>query len=403
MGFNSAERMSNLRLYIVGIVISTFPIFSLYSINHMSVSFLMMLMCYVFVVPNKLYALNSKYVTSIRVLAFALALLSLNGLTIGYQGFSLVFAVIMLLLTMFVYLPIIGASNQQITYRCLSVIGYLCCFVAFYQLYSTITGAPYFNGRLPYFELDSSIAGWMENNFGFRINSLFSEPSYFSIYLLPIFAYSLKNKFYINSVFFGLGIVLSSSSMGILCMAGVVIYEMVYKKGIQNRDYKSLFIVSLAVVLIVFIIQRNQEVISILQRSSSKIEEIGEGSGESRLFGGRELFWMLPTKESLFGVGLSQMENYFKMRGIIIPNYANTPVTVLINSGIVGLFCLLVFYYKVFMLSKKNDTIIYFLIFLAISCADPLLYNQRFYHLLFFVYFMGNTQYAACNKSEENH
>ena len=374
----------------IGLVIATCPILSLYSIRHISVSFILMLFCYIFFIRKRLIALTSKYTKAIWAFALEIALISLNGLLLNYIGDSLILAIIMLLVGVVVYLPVMHESDKLITYYCFVAVAYICCIVAFYQFFATITGATYFSGRFEFLELDSSVVDWMPGSFGFRFNSLFSEPSYFAIYMLPIFAFSLKNNHYINSIFFGIGIILSSSSMGILCLPALVMYELVFKKGMLKRDYKSIIIIGVLVLIVVNIFQKNENIIGVLHRSTNKIERINS-DGDSRLFGGIELYSELPSKESLFGVGLAQMANYFEMHGKSIPNYANTPVTILINCGAVGFLCLLIFYFRVFSISLKNNNLSFFFLLVAISCADPLIYNQRFYHLIYFIYFMiGN-------------
>lgn len=98
---------------------------------------------------------------------------------------------------------------------------------------------------------------------------------------------------------------------------------------------------------------KNENIIGVLHKSTNKIESINS-EGDSRLCSGIELFSELHSKESLFGVGLAQMANYFEMHGKPIPNYANTPVTILINCGAVGFLCLLIFYFRVYRISLKK-------------------------------------------------
>ena len=191
---------------------------------------------------------------------------------------------------------------------------------------------------------------------------------------------------------------MSSSSTGIIGLVLVLIYEICYKNLYLNKDYKSLLlIIGIALVGIYFFLQ-NAELVGMFLRSSNKITEISSGNSDDRLFGGIDLFYELSLKESMLGVGLSQMGNYFFMNGHRnVANYANTIVYTLLNSGIIGLIFLLVFYYRTYKLSQKYGNFAVFLIFLAVSCIDPILFNQRFFHFIYFIYFVN------CNLLSKQH
>lgn len=384
--------------YFMGFTIASAPILSLYRLGPISVSLYLMLFCYLFLVHDKLYCFKRNKCMPIWHLALVLAFLSINGLFLPYAGYGVLFSILMMLIETFMLLPIMASCSRQAALRSYMLIGYICCFVAIYQCYSDIVGLPHYSGRFEFLELDSSVSGWMEDSFGYRFNSLFSEPSYFAIYLLPLVAYSLISHCYINATIFSFCLILSSSSTGIIGLVLVLIYEICYKNLYLNKDYKSLLlIIGIALVGIYFFLQ-NAELVGMFLRSSNKITEISSGNSDDRLFGGIDLFYELSLKESMLGVGLSQMGNYFFMNGHRnIANYANTIVYTLLNSGIIGLIFLLVFYYRTYKLSQKYGNFAVFLIFLAVSCIDPILFNQRFFHFIYFIYFVN------CNLLSKQH
>ena len=102
------------------------------------------------------------------------------------------------------------------------------------------------------------------------------------------------------------------------------------------------------------------------------------------------LFSEYSIKESLFGVGIGQLQNYFSERGIAIYNYSNSLVLSLLNLGILGFMGTLFYFMQLLMHSVKNHTMVYWLILTLVFSIDSVLFGQRFYYLLFFPLFMGD-------------
>ena len=381
--------MKRFRDIFIGFILASAPILSLYRIGPLSVSLWLTLIAFIFLVKDKQYCLKPNGTRPILRLAGILCVLSLNGMLLGYKGMSLVYSIIIILLEGFTFLALMGASNPKVTLLFYRLIGYLCCLTAVYQCFVTISGLPHFTGRIPFLELDSSVAGWMKESWGFRFNSLFSECSYFAIFLLPLFAYSIKTKRYLDSLIYGFSLVLSSSTTGIFGICIVLLYEICYINVIRKREFKALIVIGLFVVVAGYFIVRNQEVLTMLLRTSNKVSELNEGASDDRLFGGVNLFFELPFKEQIFGVGLNQLANYFKMNGKDIPNYANTIVSALVNNGVIGLFFWIFYFINIFKISQRNNNQVFFYLYFAVSCADPLTFNHRFYQFLYFIVFIN--------------
>lgn len=381
--------MIRYRDFFIGFIITSAPILSLYRIGPLSVTLWLTLIAFIFLVKDKQYCLKPNGTRHIWKLAVILIFLSLNGILLGYKGLSLVFSIIILLLESFTFLSVMGASNPHVSLKFYRFIGYLCCIAAVYQCFVTISGLPHFTGRIPFLELDSSVPGWMKESWGFRFNSLFSECSYFAIFLLPLFAYSVKTKMYLDSAIYGFSLVLSSSTTGLFGIFIVFVYEICYINVIKKREFKVLIVIGLFAIVAGYFVVRNQEILTMLLRTTNKVSELNEGTSDDRLFGGINLFFELPFKEQIFGVGINQFANFFKMNGKDIPNYANTFVSALVNSGIIGLSVWLLFFFKMFKIAKRNKNQIFFYLYLAVSCADPITFNHRFYQFLYFILFVN--------------
>lgn len=317
----------------------------------------------------------------IRYYTLFTLLLSLNGFLLDYPSGSLFFSILSAVLTFVFYSAVFCDSDFAISKKYLYIGGYICCAVLLYQVVCEILGLPHFTGELPFF--NNLLGDWPEETFGYRFNSLFSEPSYFAIYMLPLVVMAMRDKNLIAAWIFGVFIVLSSSSLGIVTLVACIAYEIIF--GLKGKKSKllGLAIIAIVVFFTFYIISRSEALMAFIELSQRKFERIEDGESDLRLIGYLSLYNTLPLKESIFGVGLAQMGNYFKN----IFNYSNTPVTTLINSGLIGFIILIVFWIQLFVKSKKKRCFTYFLVFLAVSFADPLIFSDRYYYLLYFILF----------------
>lgn len=317
----------------------------------------------------------------VRYYTFFTLLLSFNGFLLSYPSDSLIFSIISAVLTFVFYSAVFCDSDFAISKKYLYIGGYCCCAVLLYQVICEILGLPHFTGELPFF--NNLLGAWPEETYGYRFNSLFSEPSYFAIYMLPLVVMAIRDRNLIASWVFGAFIVLSSSSLGIVTLVACIAFEVVF--GLKGKKSKLLGFAIIAIVGLVtfYIVSKSEALMTFIELSQHKFERIEEGESDLRLIGYLSLYNTLPQKESIFGVGLAQMGNYFRN----IYNYSNTPVTTLINSGFIGLIILIVFWVQLFVKSKAKRCITYFLVFLAVSFADPLIFSDRYYYLLYFILF----------------
>jgi hypothetical protein len=241
------------------------------------------------------------------------------------------------------------------------------------------------SGRIPFLDL-LDYASFISSTFGFRFNSFFQEPSYFAIYVLPLFAYSLGNKRYFLSFIFFFSLILSSSSLAILGSFLIIGYYI-----ILNKNYR-LKIISLLIVFSIlnYVFMINSLIYeAFILRSLDKFNSIFVDSS-IRFTGQVELFNLLPNINKLFGVGINQLQNYFGLFDINIPNYSNSFVIILFTTGIIGFFFYILFFLILFGLAlSKNNRLIYFLILLSVASIDYFVYNPFFFYLLSFIFLRG--------------
>lgn len=387
---------SNIKMMtqLAGVLIALFPILAPYSVGVFRLNWILGAL---FVVLGLYKGLNpadlfSKKCWMKPLICYTLIswLLSINGFYVLENASQLLNAEIAVVAELVVYVVLWHYSDIERTVKYANLFGYVCCGYAIFQMLMSITGNTVPLGKLPLLDISTE---WVEDVWGFRFNSLFSEPSYFAIYLLPIFLYNFLNKRWVNSAVFGISILLSSSSLGIIAMCVVVLLHLIStgrKKKLEKRTLIIIVAVLGVFILLITVVPAFNRLVS---RSFRKIGEIftsildGSIKENIRLFGYGYMFEDLPLKEQLLGVGNAQLQNYFAERGVSVYNYSNSFVLSLLNFGVIGLIVFLAFIGNVFRWSYKNKTILFFLILFLALAVDSLLFSYRYYWLLYFVFF----------------
>lgn len=258
-----------------------------------------------------------------------------------------------------------------------NIVGCVCCIFLVVQAMCLILGMEPPNGKIPGLSLIDH-AGWVESTWGFRLNSVFQEPSYFAIFILPILVVALEEKKYKLAILYIFSLFMSSSSLGIIGAICVVVYFFI----IKERKMGTFFLLLVCLIVIHSIAYANVDYYrSSFQQSLNKIQNIGIDS-QSRLTGHINLFFQLPDINKLFGVGMGQLQNYFATQGVFVSNYSNAFVITLINTGIVGSIIFIVFQLYYFINSKNK---LFILIFIGICAIDAFMYSSFFYYILTFV------------------
>ncbi|PLR85414.1 O-antigen ligase family protein [Bacillus sp. V33-4] len=267
-------------------------------------------------------------------------------------------------------------------------LGITSCILLFIQAIFIARGSEPPSGRL--FSMDLlDYAGFVSTTWGFRLNSLFSEPSYFAIYILPLLALSMSKKKYKLSLLYIISLVLSSSTLGIVGAAVVIVYYLL----IEEKNIK-LFISILCLTLILHWVFYNTIPYynMSVNRSFEKISMIKEGHSDNRLYGQAYLYNHLPVIKQIVGVGVNQLQNYFSNRFPNIANYSNSFIITLINTGLIGLIAYVLFIIKTITFAPKRKRLVYAIIFLLVAATDYFIYNHNFFYLLAFIYLQEETR-----------
>lgn len=380
-----------------GVIIALFPIFAPYDMFGISIDYILgflFVLCHL--VSRRSFAFLPKTRSLVTYTCVSL-FLSLNGFFLLKNTSNLINSEIGIVLDLIIYMTLWYYSDIDVTMKCCNFVGYICCGYAIVQVCSVVAGKPVPLGQLPFFELAT---GWVPSVWGFRFNSLFSEPSYFSIYLLPLFVYNLLERKRLNAALFACFIVLSSSSLGIISLV-LVLLARFFGNDISIKKRIVLILLCVVGAGLVGAAMTNMPILrSFVSRSCDKIKEIilsisdGSYAEDIRLGGYLYLFEELPIKEQLFGVGSSQLQNYFSERGLFVYNYSNSFVLSLLNFGLLGFVVFLFFLMNMLWVAKKEKTILFWIILILSFAVDSLLFSYRYYWLVYFIMFSNRRKEA---------
>ena len=310
--------------------------------------------------------------------------LSLNGLFILNDTAALINSLLALILDLIIYIIAWENTDFSLFIKYGRLLGVVCCLYAAYQMIMQISGHYVPLGKLPFLDIGT---GWVSEIWSFRFNSLFSEPSYFAIYLLPLFAYHLINSKWGYTLLFLSFIIVSSSSLGIVISLAVIFWYTIVEEGIIKKRYRRvatvLFLCGLVLLAFLTVPFLNR----FFSLTLNKLFDINSGVSDSRLLGYIEYFNYLEVKEQFLGVGIAQLKNYFAERGISIANYSNSLVLTLLNFGIIGLVFLVGFLFSSVKEAVRRKSVVFLLICFLVFMVDSILFSGRFYYLIYFVWY----------------
>lgn len=383
------------------IMISIIPVISPYSIGRIPVvvllGFLFILLC---ICKQGSFKIKiTKTYTSLFALVISIILMSINGFLILDNTSMLINSVVLLVYNVILFTSLFDYSDVQLTVKMCTIVGiFACCFAAF-QFFMKVLGNTVPMGQLPFFSISS---GWVSEIWGYRFNSIFSEPSFFAMYLLPLFAYYLFDSNWVKTGIFAFFMILSSSSLGIIIMIAVVIYYVFFVKGGLKKRLNLIIMLTITFAIIVLLFSFIPELNKLFLATQGKIGEIASGEGDSLRLGGYASFFdIYPFKEKMFGIGLNQFQNYMKQLGFNVKNYSNAFVIMILTTGVIGFLSLVLYILDLFRISIRNRNTVFFVVLVLVMASDYVLLNYRFFYLVFFVYHIKYCNYIENHKKSQ--
>lgn len=266
------------------------------------------------------------------------------------------------------------------------------------QLLFTSIGITIFDGKMPFLEL-SEYDEWFPvidvNTGDIRAHAFFQECSYFGLYTLPVFAYSLKTKHKKSAFLLALCSIASTSLVSVLGTCIIFAYFIFEPQSNGKKISKKLKAIgSLALVIaIVLILYASVDSIRnaanyLLGRTGSIFSDLRNermGTAKIRIIGYATRFVDYPIELKIFGVGANQFSKYLNVTA-----YSNVVVSILLNYGIVGLFIFILFLVQAYRKTPKEYRI-YCLPFVIMCFSDYQWNNWYFFYLItWFIKISGN-------------
>ena len=225
--------------------------------------------------------------------------------------------------------------------------------------------------------LPCDTSSWYDG--GNRPCGLFPEPSVYAYYMLPVLFLALQRKHVRTALLFSACIVISTSTLGILCCALLWFWYLL----IQIKDVRKCAIYCVALVLAAGVLFETQ----IAGIAFEKIVTT-DYMNSPRLTRGWFIFLNLDFWEQLFGIGFNNLQYYIDSGRVMLTDYASSVVSfenrayvtsvyqVLIGYGVIGF--LLYFVPFVRQLLKERGSRILLVLFLALSLAQTMFFSMNF-------------------------
>ncbi|MDJ8956148.1 hypothetical protein PTN56_10235 [Clostridium perfringens] len=248
-------------------------------------------------------------------------------------------------------------------YRFFVILATLYIFFQIIIFYST---GRYISGIVPFLRVTNSFYSYNESvkmfTFFFRPGSLFMEPGYYAIFVLPYLAYCLffydktSYKNIILALYIFSGLFLSTSGQGIII--GSLLFVIFILKNLLNLRNKTInikiFLIGIILICIsIYLIDSNE----MLQKSISRLFIGDQASSNSRIFNGFIMYSKLDFLHKIIGVGYGNVGNFLVSNGlsdlsIEMSDYMNSIATISISLGLIGI---IIFFILIINLFRKAN------------------------------------------------
>lgn len=322
---------------------------------------------------------------------FGMAILTLFGL-LGTSGTSMSIAyknVVIWTVYAFLVMYMWKFCDRERFFVWAERIALICVAIVLLQFVLGNLGASMWDGKIPGLSLSKydGWSGYIDRNTGeIRPCGIFQEASYVGIYLLIVYAYSLKNNRVIKALIYALAMILSTSMVAIVGAALVTVYMLLFTNNyvVEKRTKRKIVAVMCAgIVVVIYLISSNDYVQNLWAYVSRRIFSFSSdlrgtrmGSTKWRLLGNIYLFENYNLWQKIFGFGAQQYARYFA-----VINYSNNFVNIILNYGLVGLGLFIGALIKLFRSIDKNN-IVYLVITMIIFLTDQQWFNWFFFYLL---------------------
>ncbi|WP_341961926.1 hypothetical protein NM897_02160 [Planococcus maritimus] len=357
------------------IAIILFPVLDLYEIfTNLSLGFMILatLVC-VEIVKNPKYT-NMNF----KLLVVMIILIIMNILVgaMNYSNFTSTLnnsLEILMFTFLAIFLCVPGKVMGEKLYYYGKIFGIIFTFFLYYQFSSYNFLDAIVSGQLPIGTTNNE--GFKSIEWG-RPNSVFFEPAHYAIYISPIYAVSLIKKEYLISSIFLIGLILSTSSTGIIVS---IIVPLILFFNSKKKTFIRNFFIIISGLTILFILSSN-----FYDNFLDKIS-LDNLVNNIRFLGPVKYFSTFDISEIFFGIGFNRLSEFAELKGFFAMNYANAFLYSFISFGFLGGIIWLLYIINLFSGLVKEYRIL-FLIIVFVLLSDQILFNRNLLYLLVWIY-----------------
>lgn len=223
-----------------------------------------------------------------------------------------------------------------------------------------------------------------------RPSAFLAEPAHFAIYLIPVYVTAFLKKDFKIIIICGLGLLLSTSSTGLIV---AVVVPFIYYLYTLNASLlkKIILCITFAVFLIIgYSFVTNNYYDNYMNKLS--IEALSENI---RIVGQLDNMKKLDFSQWIFGIGLNNFKTFLSFQSIESTNYANSFFYALISFGLVGTVMLLYGFLKMCNISRLGEyrriMILLVIIVCMILLSDQLLFNRNLLYIITWLYVLSRS------------
>lgn len=407
------------RQKILAFLIAILPVAYIYSfpilINNLGHALLLFVLFPMFILDYKkgdnyhFRFVNKNYIGfTIYVLFVSLVAPLLNSLSGAFKDL-----IMFLEYSIIVYFLI---NDRQIKQLFIEIYTKLSVFFAIFLLFQYIAFVFFgklISGVIPFLEVyHRDIESVIESSI-LRISSVFAEPSHFAVYVIPALLLYLFNRtkqklVVLKIVIISIGVLLSTSSNGIIVM-GLVYLAFIFKRYFTKLRFVHIVFGATILVGSFFLISKSQYINDVTYGLFTVKEGRSESKAEIRIYRGFKLYSELSSDSKIFGVGWRDSRQYCINRQPLLYSeyymenfeYFNSIAGILIYSGLIGFILFFLFLFALFKQALDFETKTLIICTFVLMGTSSLFMSDQWFLLLTVITSMINTS-SIKTKSIEN-
>lgn len=363
----------------IPIIFSIFPILSFYDFLPLfPLGYAILLLCILMkllIIDKKFYKLGSNNLLILIFLLINIFNAMIYGFSQSFVNNSAGILVFFLLIFLLTSLKV----NFQSVYSLLSLVAIITTAFVFYQFINFYVFDNIVYGTINFLKLNyENYTGNFSITFG-RPNGFFMEPAHYSLYVLPIIYLSLVYRKFFRALLIYVGVVLSTSTTGILIGFLIFFAYFIKRKNTRSIIYllstTSLFFLA----LVFFNDYFNENLFSKLS--------LDYLSNSVRVFKPYTYIKLLDMENFITGIGLNQLGNYIYVNnGLIIDNYSNSYLFIFFSFGLIGLTTWIIFNINLYKIVNRNFVGLFY-IFILVQLIDQLIFGIFLIYYITLIYF----------------